>query len=228
MTVLRCGLALVAVLCGLLLPQFYDWSGEDQSYSSPVVRWLALGILLISTCAIGWLLISHWMRVRPEPIADRDRRQFGIRHLLIATTLGAFAISAPTIFKFPLFDALVLIALAVALGLAYQQPAWRWQVALLLICLWGPFLWLITWYDDVRILLMLPGVPTLVPTAVTGWALGRGILDNTVPWSLYTLVELLFGLWTIRLGVKPATACAMAVLVVAIGSSFGLHALVRM
>lgn len=223
-------LILVALLAGWFMPDFYDWSGEDQSRSAPVVRWIGLGILLFNATAIGWLLWKFFK----EPAAQSSsawREQFGIRHVLIATTLVALVVAGERMLKVPLVNGLALAGIAYAIWLAWKQPLWRWDIVTLIVCMWGPLVWIFRWPEFRnnlgQILIMSPGLPALLPAAWFNHLIGVPMLrDMTTP-GLFTLAGLLTGVWLTRFGQRTAAIAWLVALTVALVSSFGLQALVR-
>ena len=67
---------LLVVAAGWLMPEFYDWTGADQSRPAPIVGWIGLGILVADAFVVAMLVWLHFNRVtvlrnRPAgPVAD--------------------------------------------------------------------------------------------------------------------------------------------------------------
>ena len=231
MDMLRWLLMTVAVLWGLLLPEFYDWSGEDQSRPAPIVRWIALGLLLFDMLAIGWLMWLHFKR--PIPQVDMIQwGRFGIWHVLVATAVVAIVVTVERNFKLPLAGGVVVIVVGYAIWLAAKQRAVRWQIVALLICMWAPFLWVFRWPEFrgnmPQVLIMMPGAPELLPAIWTSQQMGWNRMGQMTLLGLFTVVEVLLGLWCIRLGARPALAYSLLVWTASLINSFAFQALVRM
>lgn len=228
---LRWALMAVAVLWGLLLPQFYDWSGEDQSRPAPIVRWIALGLLLFDLLAIGWLMWLHFKQPEPQ-VGSIPWERFGIRHVLVATAVVAIVVAIERMFKLPLANGTVLLIVGYAVWIAIKQQTVRWQIVALLICMWAPFLWVFRWPEFrgnlPQVLMMMPGAPALLPAIWTNQLMGWNMMGETALLGLFTVVELLIGLWCVRLGAKPALAYSLLVWTASLINSFAFQALVRM
>ncbi len=232
------GLMAAAIICGWLLPEFYDWSGEDQSRAAPVVRWIALVLLLFDAVAIGWLVWSHVRERRttlkedPSSHVSLAHHVFGIRHILIATSVIAVIVTAERMFKLPLANGLTLALVAYATWLAYRWPARRWEIVALLVCMWAPFLWVFRWPEFksnmVEVLMMLPGVPMLLPAAFFNRLIGIDMIGDLTTTGLFSMFQLALGLWIVNVGSKPAIAYSLAAFTISLVSSFVLQALVRM
>lgn len=228
---MRWALVLLAVLTGLLMPEFYDWTGADQSRPAPVVHWIGLAMLLLDGATVVgtvWLCYrqpSHCSKLLPD-------RRFGIWQVLVATTAVAVVVTAERLLKLPLVLGIVLAVVTYAIWIAFKQPAQRWQIATLIVCLWGPFLWIFRWPEFhgniAQVLLMTPGLPALLPAAYFNYLLGMPMLGDATTPGLFTLLFLILGLGLIRAGQWPAMACSLVLLTFSLFSSFGLQAMVRM
>lgn len=86
------------LLVGICIPGFYDWSGAQQSRSSPVVAPIALGLLLVwvTACFFVAFLTRETSLV---PTLRNDRLQFPMRAILILTT--AIAVAAAVLLRNP-------------------------------------------------------------------------------------------------------------------------------
>ncbi len=227
----RWGLIAIAVAWGWWLPEFYDWSGEDQSRAAPVVRWIALGILALDAVAIGWLLWRHCKEPGPK-VENTTWDRFGIRHILVATALVAIVVTAQRMIELPLMNGLVLASVVCAVWIAIKQPSVRGSIATMLVCLGAPFLWVLRWPEFhkniLEMFLLIPGLPMLLPALWSSQLLGWNKMGETTLPGLYTLIELTLGLWIVRFGPKPALAYSLIVLTASLVNSFVFQALVRM
>lgn len=230
MSQLRWALIATAILAGLFMSEFYEWSGEDQSRAAPIVRWIGLGILIFDLCAFGWLAWRH--RGAPAPNAENRWKRFSIRHVLVGTTGVALIIAAQLYTKTPLIPGVLAAALGYAVWVAIRRPELRGQVVTLLVCLWAPLLWIVRWPETgsnvIQMLIILPGMPGLIPAGLVGFLTGQNMVGRSTLPAFCTTIELLIGLWTIYLGPRRALAYTLSVLTISLFSSFVLQALVRM
>lgn len=222
------GLMLIGGISGWLIPDFYDWTGADQSRPTPLMWQVPLGVALVGLlvcAALPWLPVIGWSEELP-----RRRLQFQLPTLLLVTAAVAVAIAAGT--KYPLAVANACCALAVlaALWLALRQRPRRLPIAALLGCLFMPFVWLLGHRDLTQflpVLLMLPGLPNILPAAFVGQLLGWNLHEGGWISSVITATQIAVGLGLIRLGTKRAVAYLLFSLLSSLMSSLILNALLR-
>ncbi len=85
-------IGLMAATLGWIVPEFYDWTGADQSRPAPIVNVIALAMLvsvLVLNATLLWLHYSErWPQSgNPTPI------RFGTQHLLSLTAISACLIA---------------------------------------------------------------------------------------------------------------------------------------
>jgi hypothetical protein len=138
----------IGLTFGLLVPTIFEF-GESQSSRNDFSRleFLALIVFLITTLVSGLI----WFFGRPTEFTEDDshvRFQFGIRHILIATTLVAFLFAAASFIEIdPQDDWLFWIVLGILVGLIswtlFQRAEVRRSVGTVLASLFLPFVWVI-------------------------------------------------------------------------------------
>ena len=231
---LRWVIMALAIVGGLSMSSFYDWSGEDQSRAAPIVRWLALGLVAINLSACAGLI--WYSRNRPATTEAthpaRPKFRFGIIGIMAATTLVAIAVAAQVRFNISVGTLLVVAVTAYALWTAFKRSEHRWAICALLTCTWAPFLWIFRWPEFkgvmLHVLQMMAQAPSLM---VAGWIsmlTRRNFPDVMQFCSLCTAIELSIGLWLIHLGPRRGLAYTLWVLMLSLFSSFLLQALARM
>jgi hypothetical protein len=185
----------VTLVVGRLIPAFYDWTGSDQSRSSPLVAQTAVGVLL---CGIIVCLTLPWLPIEFDPpAADRG---------------GVHA-----------------IALCYVVRLCVLCRSVRWPVASLLACMYFPFAWAISSIDQPNVFHILSAfaLPAIFLILLVGGLLHQHS-ENLVWLSMVlTSVELLIGVWLLRLGLRRFIAYLVFVLIASRYGSFVLHALMR-
>ncbi|MCM2370229.1 hypothetical protein [Aporhodopirellula aestuarii] len=211
----------VSSLVGWLIPDFYEWTDSDQSRPSPLLWQVPLGAFLLAAAicvALPWLPITSDARGKET----RPPLRFGIRTLLLITT--AVAIGLTLFAKFPVVMGGIVCAAMYAyfIGFWIRRPADRWAASSLLSCMILPSMWLISYDEPDRILLVIFGMlammPVFLPAMLVSNFLGVHIQDSQ--WIVFLLVamELAMGMWVICLGPKRTIAY---LLLVALTSSMG-------
>jgi hypothetical protein len=221
----------VSFLVGWFVPDYYDWTGSNQSQSSPLVAQTALGLV------VGAMLIwasLPWLPIAAEvPGTDRSVRiRFTSRTMFLLTAAVAGFIAAGM--KFPMVVSGVLGVLAfcyiVWFWKRFRQS--RWPTSALVACMWLPFVWVVAWKEIENIvpemLGLAAGMPAFLPAAFIGrFLLGQDLHDLGWLAILLTGTELVVGTGIIRLGSRRTIAYLVLVLLVSTFSSFVLHALMR-
>jgi hypothetical protein len=218
------GLSLVV---GWSVPAFYDWTGSNQSRSSPVILLAAAGLLLLAI--VGCAALPWWPIADDRPLAFRDRKfQFSIRAMLVTTAVVAVLLVVGKLMPTVVGGGLYAISGAIAVRYCILFPQVRWQVAALVACMYFPFAWVLTWPGpSMDCLFFCSGLPALLPTMLIGNAFGQ-YLHHSV-WLLLLLsgAELVLGLWIIRWGPRRTIAYLLLVLLISTFGSFVLNALAR-
>ncbi|MFK8114144.1 MAG: hypothetical protein AB8B91_18225 [Rubripirellula sp.] len=213
---------------GWWMPAFYDWTGADQSRSSPLIGYTALAMLagVVATwIALPWLPIND-----PTELSIAHRRiQFKLQHLLAMTAAAAVLIATLVKFPMPVSGLLCGLACCRFAWFCICFPQHRWKAAALLACMCLPFLWIVTWGDTFfpEILWLASGMPGLLPACLIGVLTGHNPQDMLWLAVLLTGVEMTVGTWIIRLGPKRTIAYLISVLTISAYGSLGFHALIR-
>lgn len=244
-------LFLVALIAGWFMPEFYDWTGADQSRAAPVVGWIAFTILVLDVGLIFGLLVLHFQdrsrkqnhdRGKDVPFANRPdrKRQFSLLQLLSAITIVALLLTLVR-WMLPLTGAGIgaLVGAWFVYGLTVAWAVWvavrdaraRWRIALIVWLQFVPFLWLFrkpfSTPDVGELLGMLPALPAFFPSVFLN-ALFRYPFQSG-QWISVLLSSLTFaiGIWVVRQGPKRSLAYSFIVITFSIFGSFILHALMR-
>lgn len=222
-------LAVLSVLAGLFIPEFYDWSGADQSRSAPVIGWVAIGIMIADVVLIVLLAMMHTLREKSSD-ATTSTWRFGMSHILIITTCVAlFLAIAKWASIYVACRLLQLGVVVVGVWVAVQFPRVRFWIAWILFLQIAPFLWLVRdpSFSNAgsELLAILSCLPTLMPAALFVSA-----NHESMQWilTLLTTAELAMGIWLSYLGPKRVIAWGIVVLTLSVFSSFVLNALIRM
>ncbi len=217
---------LVSGACGWFVPAFYDWTEADQSRPSPLM-WqvpsvLAVGALVLAG-GLPWIPISGWDVPETTEVA-----QFNLRSVLILMSGVAIAIAvgkwAPLVVAF----LGLTLALAAAARCVYCYPAFALPVVALCMCMFLPFVWILGSSEFLRSALwMFPSLPGFFLAALIASLVGAS--QHNLGWLaiLITATQVAIGLWSIRVGPKPAIATIVFVMLASLTGSLLLHALVR-
>ncbi len=223
-------LALVAISTGWFIPEFYDWTGANQSRSAPVIGWIGLGILIADVLLFLLLIGLHFSRRVQSQVATQ-RLRFSVWHILVIMTLVAVFISTARLTSMQIACWLLqTTVLGGGIWLAVHYPRMRSWIAWTALLQFAPFLWLLRpmWIFSLgRNLIaspLLTGLPAFFPTIY--FVLGN--LESKM-WMLIllTTIEFSIGLSLCYLGPKRALAGGIVLLTLSIFSSFVLNALVR-
>ncbi|WP_147868628.1 hypothetical protein [Stieleria maiorica] len=219
-----------SLLVGWFIPDFYDWSGADQSRPAPVIGWTALGMLVTS---IGVWIALPWIPFRPHP---RQDDQIALTRFTLRTLAGITAVAAVVsagIMTFPLLTGYTVW------GLVWVFAVWGWTrdrlprlpAVALLACMHFPFAWVIRGglpgIGD-GLATLVAGLPGFFVTLFAGrFLIGQHIQELAWLSILISASELAVGLWIIRLGPKRGIAYCVLVLLISVYGSFTLNMLVR-
>ena len=214
-------LIVVSLLVGWLIPPFYAWTDSDQSRPSHLLWKLPLSSAIAAAAfcvALPWSPITSKSSGDTQPAPMR----FSVRTLLMITAGVAVAIAS--LAKFPL----VVSGIGCACAFAYfiwfcvKHPAHRMAGSALIACMILPYAWLVGYEELDRVLptlaVMIAGMPAFLPAAFLSQMFGQHFQESQWLTFLLTALELLIGIWMIRLGPKRTIAYLLLVLQV---SAFG-------
>lgn len=203
----------MSLAIGLIIPTVVE-CGQKQAARSrnPELEFVALISVLISLS----VAIALWFLNKPAPSQTDDKKkpfsetrtpvQFGIRHVLIATTLVAITFAIAPIFKLPhsvLSWIMVAVLVAILAWSFFQLAPVRSRMGAILVSLFFPFAWIVpTNVPFGHTSGLLPALlfgPGILPAVF----LRRGHFDDSV-WIafLFVLLELGVGIWMARRGGK--------------------------
>lgn len=222
----------LSLLVGWFVPAFYDWTGSDQSRPSPLILPTALGLIL---CGIVACLALPWLPIATDPPTNDlvDKAQFKLRTILVITSFVAVIIaSLRTMPMLAVSGVLYGLALCwvVRFGLLHHQ--FRWPVVSLLACAYFPYVWIVSFGStsnfQPELLWMASGLPAFLPTILFSGLVEQHPQDLGWLSILMVSIELVIGVWIIRLGPKRSIAYFVFLLITSILGSAALNALVRM
>ncbi|QDT06481.1 hypothetical protein K227x_48910 [Rubripirellula lacrimiformis] len=228
-------LSLIALVVGVSIPGFYDWTGADQSRPSPWVPPAALAVLMLAVA--GWVCLPFLKLGGPAPDRPLPRqRQFSIRALLITITAVAALCAAGRLLPdrglVAVAGAVQVMALAMGVGQWVKDRSVRGPMIAMAACLCLPYAWIGLRGDGISIgkglFAIMMGLPALVETMLVARLWGRH--PGQLAWvgMLITSAKWMFGLWIIRHGPRSAVAYWIYVLLMSVYGSFILNAIVRM
>ena len=223
-------LVLGLFILGVSIPGLYDWSGADQSRSSPQMEcafWVLIGAAILA-----WLTLP-WLPMRRDDVGERPRGfQFGVRGLFLVTSFVAVVIAGLVNMALLTCVCSSFLAFFVASRAVAIHLSWRWQLPMLLASMYLPYMWVLTSgeFDELEwhLLAGLFGLPAFFPSIVIGSMLGMHLEKGIWLLLLITAIEIAFGTWMVRLGPRRTIAWSIFVVLVSLVGSMGLHALMRM
>lgn len=216
---------------GGYIHSFYDWSGAEQSREAPILM-AAIGLLVCCSLMFFSLL---WI-----PLADPPRQQprFSWFHFIpglalcvvvVATT--AWCVISPATAIYSVGAASVFFALACA-GLNWKaSPELRWRIISLLGCLYLPFFWVThpKFMSNIgpQLILFVTGLPAVFPALVISRLSQFHVVEHWGILSMISSVEILIGLWTIRLDTRRALGFQILMFMLATIGSLFFNAMLR-
>lgn len=216
-------------LVGWFIPRFYIWTDSDQSRPSPLLWQVPLGSVIV---AMAFCVVLPWLPIANQTSdkTSQQRLQFSIRTLLLLTAMVAVAIVL--LGRFPLVVSGILAAGAFMYLTAFcvGNPQHRLATSALVATMNLPYVWLVG-YDELgrilpKLLVMFAGLPGFLPAAWLGRLFNQNMHDGFWLAILLTALEMVIGIWMIRLGPKPTIAYLLLVLHVSAVGSLGFHTLV--
>ena len=212
----------VSLFVGWSIPEFYAWTESNQSSPSPLLWKIPLWSAIVSTMfclALPWLPI----RARSKSDVPRQPMRFSLRTLLVLT--ASVAVTIPLLANFPLVVSGILCAGAFVYLLVFcvRNPQHRMAGFALIGSMVLPYAWVIGYEELDRLLpalfVMIGGMPAFIPAALLSKLFGQHFLESQWLAFLLTAVELVIGVWMIRLGPKRTVAYLLTVMQVsALGS----------
>lgn len=216
----------VSLLVGWSIPGFYAWTDSDQSRPSSLLWKVPLWSAIASTAccmALPWLPIKS----KSAYDAPQSPMRFSVRTLLMIT--AGVAVAIPLLAKFPLVVSEVACAGAFAYSIAFcvSNPKHRMAGSALVACMILPYAWVVGYDELDRILpdlaVMIAGMPAFIPAALLSQLFGQHFLESQWLMFLLTALELVVGIWMLRLGLKRTIAYLLLILQVSTLGSLGFY-----
>jgi len=221
-------LAVIAISAGWFVPEFYDWTGADQSRPAPVVSWIALGILIADGLLFLLLARLHFSR-RVHSQETSKRWNFSVLHILMSMTCVAVFLMLARLTSMQIACRLLqAVVLSIGIWIAVRFPWTRFRIAWIALLQFAPFLWVFrqmgVFSNTAGLLVFFTSLPTLLPAAFFVQA------NREDQWllTLLTTTEFAICVWLSYLGPKRTLAGGIFVLTLSVFSSFVLNALMRM
>jgi hypothetical protein len=224
------GLAVIAVSGGWYLPEFYDWSGTQQSHLASIVLWIAGATVAVD---LAMMVFAFWLHFTNARQSNQPPFRFRIGPALVVFTLVAVGwfVSRQSVL---VGSGLVFGGSAV--GLMYMalrlSPNLLWA-ALILCVQFAPFAWVFRGLynngETMTILAMLPATPLLFPVGILA-SLSQIDPRSLEGWfflSSFTVAQFWCGILLSKIGPKSILVFLMFTATLAFFSSFVLHALMR-
>lgn len=226
---LLAGLIVLSGLFGWFVPEFYDWSGADQSRPSPWLLGVPLGMLgisLLGCAALPWISLSAWT----DPAAA-GKTQFGIRGAMMLTLAVAVGIAAGMRYPQLLSAAFILSAIALLFRRAFRVPRQRYALAALVACLVLPGLWVFRnpqfTGSLVDAFIGIASIPSVFPMALLASILKSNQHEMAWMAPIMTAGWLLLGMFLVGKGEKRSIAYMTFMMHLSLISSIVLHAFTR-
>ena len=218
-----------SLLVGWFIPRFYIWTDSDQSRPSPLLWQVPLGSIVVS---MAFCVVLPWLPIANQTSnkTSQQRLLFSIRTLLLITAMVAVAIVL--LAKSPLLVSGIVTAGVFMYLIAFcvSNPQHRLEASALVASMNLPFVWIVGNDDPGRILpnllVMFAGLPAFLPAALLGRLFSQNMHDAFWLALLLTALEMVIGIWMIRLGPKRTVAYLLLVLHVSALGSLGFHVLV--
>ncbi len=216
----------VSLLVGWFIPGFYAWTDSDQSRPSSLLWKVPLWSAIASAAfcmALPWLPIAS----QSSSDAPRTPMRFSVRTLLMIT--AGVAVAIPLLAKFPLMLSGIACAGAFAYFIAFcvRNPQYRMSASALIACMILPYAWVVGYDELDRILptlaVMIAGMPAFLPAALLSQMFGQHFQESQWLTFLLTALELVIGIWMIRLGPKRTIAYLLLVMQLSAVGSLGFY-----
>ncbi len=213
------------------MPEFYDWTGADQSRPAPVIPWIAGGLVLGALVAIALLAWAHLQRSKTPSASSSDgRASYRLLHILALMTAVALFIASGRWGSF-------FIATCVLQGIVYLtvlilsagSSRYRFPTLFMFVVQVAPFAWTLRKSAALQngpiVYFFLVGFPSIFPL---GFLVHPNHQSNFWIFMLASTLEFALGVWIGSRGRKRMLAYGLLVLTCSLFGSFLLHALLRM
>ena len=222
----------LALSWGLIVPSVFELGEKPAARSRHPENELAVFIVLVITAVI---VTTSWFLKKPtsseeQSAEDSGRRlQFGIKGMLIATTLMALILALAPWFGERVAPWMVVVFVAgVVLWATRQDWSVRSRIATLLAILFLPFFWIILYNKPFGYSSgMIPAIPIGPGIILPGLLLRRHISAASGISAAFVVIELLIGAWLARRGGKLWIVYLILVFLFSCFNSLVLHALYR-
>lgn len=229
-------LVLGCLAVGWMIPTFYDWSGADQSYSTPALDQMVWS--LVSFGCLAWLVIP-WLPMKEattqQALAEKvsaesapKRFQFNLYSLLVLTTIVAILFAVIVKQSVVISILIWVVAFVCAVRAIVKHQSWRWQFSALLACMYLPYAWLFssTAFKNLsgELVLGTVGLPSFLPSVFLSRMFFKTHPGEMVwLWILMTAAEVTIGFGLIRLAPKCTIAYFVLIMLMSIYGSLFLN-----
>ena len=238
-------IGVIVTIIGYFVPEYYDWSGADQSRAAPIVGVHAALLAVMTVIALGGIYVWH-RRTKIDAGENRTsdpHLQVSIRQIVILTALvacftaGITGVSAMgeeyQRFGAGLLSASAAFATLLAVLVAILKPLLRLQILGMLACQFGPFLWVgrtIAGSGNVAASFAMgfPVLPALIPAHILSSFISNSRSAQLAIAGTIAIGQIAVGLWLIESGHKRALAYSILLASCSIAGSFIVNALMRM
>jgi hypothetical protein len=229
------GLLLGCFVVGWMIPTFYDWTGADQSYSTPAfdqMIWSLVGCGGLAWLVIPWLPLKkaptrQSLGEKASPQTTPKRFQFNLHALLVLTTIAAVLFAVIASHFVAVCILIWVVGFVAGVGMIVRHTSWKWQFSALLACMYFPFAWVFTSSAfnqmNVELLLGAVGLPSFVPTVFIGRLLDTRAQEILWLWVLMVAIELVIGFCMTQIGPRCTTAYFVLVMLMSIYGSLLLN-----
>jgi len=178
-------------------------------------------------------MVLPWLPIMGESSNDAPRilTRFSVRSLLIFTAGVALAIHLHAEYSVVVSGTVSAAALAYLFWFCLKNPHHCLAASALAACMFLPYAWVIG-YDELdrifpTLLGLIAGMPAFLPAALLTQAFGQHLQESQWLALTLTAVELLIGIWMIRLGPRRTIAYLLLVMQLSAVGSLGFYMLCR-
>lgn len=215
----------VSLFVGWFIPGFYAWTDSDQSRPSSLLWKVPLWSAIASAT---FCMVLPWLPIASQSSNDAPRTpmRFSVRTWLMIT---AAAVAITLLAKFPLVLSGITSVGAFAYFIVFcvRNPQHRMAGSALSACMILPYAWVVGYDELDRILPMLAvtlaGMPGFLPAAMISQLFGQYFQELQWLAFLLTAMELVIGIWMIRLGPKRTIAYLLLVMLISAVGSLGFY-----
>lgn len=228
-------LVLACFIVGWMVPTFYDWSGANQSYSTPEFDQMFWSLIVFG--CLAWFVVP-WLPMKDAPVetvslketmtgVKSKRFQFNLYPLLMAMMGAAIFFALISHQSVVLCILIWVVAFVAAVRMIVKHLRWRWQFSALLACMYFPFAWVISakFFKDLNAELLMGamGLPSFLPALFLGRMFDTHVKEIVWLWGVLMVVELAIGFWLIRKSPKGTIAYFVLVMLISIYGSMFLN-----